>query len=284
MKVCSRALPGSSAARCQDELRHGDGAYQVHLLGRATATSRRRASPRRRSPRRGPTGRPRGRPDRRRALRRGARARAALERARNDVGRPSGRPTARVSLPLDLGRLRLRRSRPTSDPAGARELLRADEAVGRAGRRAHAPEGLAILGSPTRTGPASTRPGEGRGADDAAGRPTRASRSRSSAARRACSAGSATSSARSGWCWSPASEGAFNIGADGEAVALADVARLACELTGAPQELIEEVEPPPGRVMTRISTERVRALGWRPRSRSTRACACCSNRCGRAPA
>jgi len=47
-------------------------------------------------------------------------------------------------------------------------------------------------------------------------------------------------------------------------VALADVARLACELTGASHELIEEVEPPPGRVMTRISTERVRALGWRP--------------------
>jgi len=42
------------------------------------------------------------------------------------------------------------------------------------------------------------------------------------------------------------------------------VARLACELTGAPAELIEEVEPPPGRVMTRISTERIRALGWRP--------------------
>jgi nucleoside-diphosphate-sugar epimerase len=59
-------------------------------------------------------------------------------------------------------------------------------------------------------------------------------------------------------------EGTFNIGNDGQAVALADVARVACELTGAPQELIEEVEPPPGRVMTRISTERVRALGWRP--------------------
>jgi nucleoside-diphosphate-sugar epimerase len=58
--------------------------------------------------------------------------------------------------------------------------------------------------------------------------------------------------------------GAFNIGADGQVVALADVARLACELTGAPQELIVEVEPPPGRVMTRISTQRIRALGWRP--------------------
>jgi GDP-L-fucose synthase len=59
-------------------------------------------------------------------------------------------------------------------------------------------------------------------------------------------------------------EGAFNVGSDGQAVALADVARLACELTGAPHELIQEVEPPPGRVMTRIATERVRLLGWRP--------------------
>ncbi len=58
-------------------------------------------------------------------------------------------------------------------------------------------------------------------------------------------------------------DGTFNIGWDGEAVALVDVARVACELTGAPQDLIEEVEPPPGRVMTRIATERIRALGWR---------------------
>jgi nucleoside-diphosphate-sugar epimerase len=58
-------------------------------------------------------------------------------------------------------------------------------------------------------------------------------------------------------------QGAFNIGWDGEPVALVDVARVACELTGAPQELIEEVEPPPGRVMTRIATERIRGLGWR---------------------
>jgi nucleoside-diphosphate-sugar epimerase len=58
-------------------------------------------------------------------------------------------------------------------------------------------------------------------------------------------------------------EGTFNIGWDGEAVALVDVARVACELTGAPHELIEEIEPPAGRVMTRIATERIRALGWR---------------------
>jgi nucleoside-diphosphate-sugar epimerase len=59
-------------------------------------------------------------------------------------------------------------------------------------------------------------------------------------------------------------DGTFNIGADGEPVALVDVARVACELTGAPHDLIEEVDPPPGRVMTRVATERIRALGWRP--------------------
>jgi nucleoside-diphosphate-sugar epimerase len=59
-------------------------------------------------------------------------------------------------------------------------------------------------------------------------------------------------------------EGTLNVGSDGEPVALVDVARVACELTGAPHDLIEQVEPPPGRVMTRIATERIRALGWRP--------------------
>jgi nucleoside-diphosphate-sugar epimerase len=58
-------------------------------------------------------------------------------------------------------------------------------------------------------------------------------------------------------------EGTFNVGSDGEPVALVDVARVACELVGAPHQLIEEVEPPAGRVMTRVATERIRALGWR---------------------
>jgi nucleoside-diphosphate-sugar epimerase len=58
-------------------------------------------------------------------------------------------------------------------------------------------------------------------------------------------------------------DGTFNVGSDGEPVALVDVARVACELTGAPHDLIEEVEPPAGRVMTRVATERIRALGWR---------------------
>jgi nucleoside-diphosphate-sugar epimerase len=78
------------------------------------------------------------------------------------------------------------------------------------------------------------------------------------------------------WCWigdvvrgirlvlESDEEGTFNIGADGDPVSSADAARLACDLTGAPQELIEEVEPPAGRVMARVVIERIRGLGWRP--------------------
>jgi GDP-L-fucose synthase len=58
-------------------------------------------------------------------------------------------------------------------------------------------------------------------------------------------------------------EGVFNIGSDADPVSLTDLARIACELTGAPQELIQEVDPPPGRVTPRVSVERLRALGWR---------------------
>jgi nucleoside-diphosphate-sugar epimerase len=78
------------------------------------------------------------------------------------------------------------------------------------------------------------------------------------------------------WCWigdvvrgirlvlEAGGEGVFNVGSDADPVSLTEAARLACELAGAPQELIEEVEPPPGRVTPRFSVERLRALGWRP--------------------
>jgi nucleoside-diphosphate-sugar epimerase len=58
--------------------------------------------------------------------------------------------------------------------------------------------------------------------------------------------------------------GVFNVGSDAEPVSLSEAARLACELAGAPETLIEESSPPPGRVTPRISVERLRALGWRP--------------------
>ena len=76
------------------------------------------------------------------------------------------------------------------------------------------------------------------------------------------------------WCWigdvvrgirlALDVEGLINVGSDAEPVPLADAARLACDLVGAPRQLVEEVEQPPGRVAPRVSVERLRALGWRP--------------------
>jgi GDP-4-dehydro-6-deoxy-D-mannose reductase len=77
------------------------------------------------------------------------------------------------------------------------------------------------------------------------------------------------------WCWigdvaravrlvlESGEDGVFNVGTDADPIALTDLARLACAATGASEELIDEVEPPPGRVSPRIGVERLRALGWR---------------------
>jgi nucleoside-diphosphate-sugar epimerase len=78
------------------------------------------------------------------------------------------------------------------------------------------------------------------------------------------------------WCWigdvaravrvvlESGESGVFNVGSDSDPIAQTDVARIACELTGASHDLIEEVEPPAGRAAPRISIERLRSLGWRP--------------------
>jgi nucleoside-diphosphate-sugar epimerase len=76
------------------------------------------------------------------------------------------------------------------------------------------------------------------------------------------------------WCWigdvvrgvrlALDVEGLFNVGSDDEPVLLVEAARVACDLAGAPRELVEELDPPPGRVAPRVSVERLRALGWRP--------------------
>jgi nucleoside-diphosphate-sugar epimerase len=59
-------------------------------------------------------------------------------------------------------------------------------------------------------------------------------------------------------------EGPFDIASDADPVLLTETARLACELAGASPELVEERDPPPGRVMPRTSVERLRTLGWQP--------------------
>jgi nucleoside-diphosphate-sugar epimerase len=59
-------------------------------------------------------------------------------------------------------------------------------------------------------------------------------------------------------------EGIFDVGSDAAPVPLTETALLACELAGASPELVQELDPPPGRVAPRVSIDRLRALGWRP--------------------
>lgn len=59
--------------------------------------------------------------------------------------------------------------------------------------------------------------------------------------------------------------GVYNIGRDDAAVPILDVARIACRMTGAPESLIDIVEPPAAQtVVKRLSTDKLRELGWRP--------------------
>jgi nucleoside-diphosphate-sugar epimerase len=59
--------------------------------------------------------------------------------------------------------------------------------------------------------------------------------------------------------------GAWNVGRDDAATPMVEIARIACRLADAPPELIEEVDPPnPDGVVHRISTAKLRALGWQP--------------------
>jgi dTDP-glucose 4,6-dehydratase len=59
--------------------------------------------------------------------------------------------------------------------------------------------------------------------------------------------------------------GIFNVGRDDAAEPMKFVAQIACELTGADPGLIKMVDPPEMQtVVKRLSTARVRALGWKP--------------------
>jgi dTDP-glucose 4,6-dehydratase len=59
--------------------------------------------------------------------------------------------------------------------------------------------------------------------------------------------------------------GPWNVGRDDMATSMLDVAKLACELTGAPETLIKEVKAPKNQtVVKRLSTDKLRSIGWEP--------------------
>lgn len=79
------------------------------------------------------------------------------------------------------------------------------------------------------------------------------------------------------WCWvgdvvrgirlaiEQHGAGVYNIGRDDDPRSMLDIARLACKLAGAPEDLIVEVDAPAGQtVVKRLATDRLRALGWSP--------------------
>jgi nucleoside-diphosphate-sugar epimerase len=79
------------------------------------------------------------------------------------------------------------------------------------------------------------------------------------------------------WCWivdvvagirlvmERGTPGAYNIGRDDRPVAMETLAEMACDLAGASHELIQLVDPPVAQtVVKRLSTEKLRRLGWTP--------------------
>ncbi len=57
----------------------------------------------------------------------------------------------------------------------------------------------------------------------------------------------------------------LNIGRDDDPRSMLEIAQTACKLAGAPDSLIEEVDAPTAQtVVKRLSTDRLRALGWAP--------------------
>lgn len=79
------------------------------------------------------------------------------------------------------------------------------------------------------------------------------------------------------WCWvgdtvagmqlviERGAGGAWNVGRDDAPVSMLDLAVRCCELTGASRDLITIVDPPARQtVVKRLSTAKLRGLGWRP--------------------
>lgn len=79
------------------------------------------------------------------------------------------------------------------------------------------------------------------------------------------------------WCWigdtvravriilESGQTGAWNVGRDDNARPMRAVAEMACDLVGAPHSLIQEVDAPSRQtVVKRLSTAKLRSLGWKP--------------------
>ncbi len=77
------------------------------------------------------------------------------------------------------------------------------------------------------------------------------------------------------WCWIGDTvnamlltlkvNGTFNVGRDDNAHSMLAIAEMACWLTGASDALIEEIDAPERQtVVKRLSTEKIRSLGWKP--------------------
>lgn len=59
--------------------------------------------------------------------------------------------------------------------------------------------------------------------------------------------------------------GAFNVGRDDQRAEMVEVAKYACDLAGAPRDLIQLVDAPGNQtVVKRLSTRKLRGLGWVP--------------------
>lgn len=58
---------------------------------------------------------------------------------------------------------------------------------------------------------------------------------------------------------------AYNVGRDDRPLSMLDLAHQCCDLAGASYGLVQEVDPPAAQtVVKRLSTERLRSLGWEP--------------------
>jgi nucleoside-diphosphate-sugar epimerase len=79
------------------------------------------------------------------------------------------------------------------------------------------------------------------------------------------------------WCWigdtvrgvrmilESGESGAWNVGRDDNACPMRSVAEMACDLVAAPHSLIQEVDAPSRQtVVKRLSTAKLRSLGWKP--------------------